>query len=147
MDVLNVTEKIFVDNSIVSSELHTYQPFVTSKFDYNDESRIPIQELDTYTLPCESFLYIEGKLTKEDGNPTTKIKIINNVIAFLLREIRYELNGVTIDSIRNVGLTSTIKGYLSSDINESSKLQNAGCFRKSDSRMTITEKDYLMLLE
>lgn len=140
MDILNVTEKLFIDNSIISSELHTYQPFVTSKFEYNDEIRIPIQELDTYTLPCESFLYIEGRLTKDDGTKATKLKFINNGVSFLFREIRYELNGVTVDSIRNVGLTSTIKGYLSFNTNESLKLQNAGWFPKSDYSMTVTEK-------
>lgn len=140
MDILNVTEKLFVDNSVISSELHTYQPFVTSKFEYNDEIRIPIQELDTYTLPCESFLYIEGKLTKDDGTKASKLAFINNGVSYLFREIRYELNGVTIDSIRNVGLTSTLKGYLSFNTNESLKLQNAGWFPKPGSAMTVTDK-------
>lgn len=140
MSVLNVTEKLFVDNSIISSELHTYQPFVTSKFDYNDEIRIPIQELDTYTLPCESFLYIEGRLTKDDGSKATKLTFINNGVSYLFREVRYEINGITIDSIRNVGLTSTMKGYLSFNTNESIKLQNAGWFPKAGSSMTVTEK-------
>ena len=140
MDILNVTEKVFVDNSIISSELHTYQPYITSKFEYNDEIRIPIQELDTYTLPSESFLYIEGKLTKEDGQKATKLKFINNGVCFLFREIRYELNGVTVDSNRNVGLTSTIKGYLSYNTNDSLKLQNAGWFPKSGEGINLSDK-------
>lgn len=128
MDILNVNESLHVDNSVVSSELHTYQPFISSKFDYNDEIRIPIQELDSYTLPSESVLYIEGSLTNEEGKYSKRLRFVNNGIAFLFREIRYELNGITIDSVRNVGLTSTIKGLASFNINESLKLQNAGWF-------------------
>lgn len=130
MDILNVMQQPLIDNSIVDLEYHNYQPFVTSKFDYNDEIRIPIQELDAYTLPCESMLYLEGKLTKEDGKPTTKLKFINNAFCYLFREIRYEMNGIVVDSNRNVGLTSTIKSYLSYNESESIKLQNAGWFPK-----------------
>ncbi|XP_030767698.1 uncharacterized protein LOC115891392 [Sitophilus oryzae] len=141
MSILNVNEKLYIDNSIVSSELHTYQPYISSKFDYNDEIRIPIQELDAYTLPSESLLYIEGKLTNTEGNYTKRLRFTNNGIAFLFREIRYELNGITIDALRNVGLASTLKGYLSSNTNESLKLQNAGWFphRKEEDRIIVDE--------
>ncbi|XP_030761186.1 uncharacterized protein LOC115886238 [Sitophilus oryzae] len=141
MDILNVTEKLYVDNSIVSTELHTYQPLISSKFDYNDEIRIPIQELDAYTLPSESLLYIEGALLNNEGKYTKKLKFVNNGIAFLFREIRFELNGVTIDSVRNVGLASTLKGYLSFNTNESIKLQNAGWFpdRKEGDRILVDD--------
>lgn len=130
MNILNVTEQPFLDNSITELEYHTYQPFVSSKFDYNDEIRIAIQELDAYTLPSQSLLYIEGNLTKEDGTAIDKLRFVNNAFSFLFREIRYELNGVVIDSVRNVGLTSTLKAYLSYNESESLKLQNAGWFPK-----------------
>ncbi|KAJ8956148.1 hypothetical protein NQ314_006766 [Rhamnusium bicolor] len=102
MDILNVTQQPLIDNSIIDFEYHNYQPFVTAKFDYNDEIRIPIQELDAYTLPSESLLYLEGNLTKDDGTPATKLKLINNAFSFLFREIRYEINGIVIDSTRNL---------------------------------------------
>ncbi|KAJ8913307.1 hypothetical protein NQ315_010975 [Exocentrus adspersus] len=131
MDILNITQPPLVDNSIIDLEYHNYQPFVTSTFEYNDEIRIPIQELDAYTLPCESILYLEGSLTTDDGKTPTKLKLINNAFAYIFREVRYELNGVVVDSTRNVGLTSTLKGYLSYNENESVKLQNAGWFPKT----------------
>ncbi|KAJ8969311.1 hypothetical protein NQ314_001812 [Rhamnusium bicolor] len=130
MDVLNVTEKLFVDNTIVSSQIHTYEPYLPSKLGYNDEIVIPIQEVDKFTLPCESFLYIEGILTKSDGTLSDKLKFINNGIPFLFKEIRYQLNGITVDSVRDVGLTSTLKAYLSYNSNDSIRLQNAGRFPK-----------------
>ncbi|KAJ8976358.1 hypothetical protein NQ317_011599 [Molorchus minor] len=130
MDILNVTQEPLIDNSIVDFEYHNYQAYITSKFDYNDEIRIPIQELDAYTLPSESQLYLEGSLTKEDHTPVTKLKMINNALSYIFREIRYEMNGIVVDSTRNVGLTSTLKGYLSFNESESVKLQNAGWFPK-----------------
>ncbi|KAJ8931581.1 hypothetical protein NQ314_015493 [Rhamnusium bicolor] len=45
-------------------------------------------------------------------------------------EIRYLLNGITVDSIRDVGLTSTLKAYLSYNSSDSVRLQNAGWFPK-----------------
>lgn len=129
MDILNITEKISYDNTIVNYQLHTYQPFVTSKYDLNDEIRIGIQELDTCTLPCESYLYIEGKLLVESTKKySNTLKFINNALAFLFREMRFELNGITIDSVRNVGITTTLKNYLSFNTNESKKLHNAGWY-------------------
>lgn len=140
-NILNVTQQLYVDNSIVNLELHTYQPFISSNFLNNDEIRIPIAEVETYTLPSESILYIEGKLTNVDDKYTKRLRFINNGIAFLFREIRYELNGVTIDSVRNVGLTSTLKNNLSLSKNESMKLENAGWFpyRKDDERILVDE--------
>ncbi|KAJ8953494.1 hypothetical protein NQ318_023615 [Aromia moschata] len=143
MDILNVMEQPLVDNSIVSWEYHNYLPYISSKFDYNDEIRIPIQELDAYTLPCESMLYLEGKLTKEDGNPATKLKLINNAFAFLFREIRFEMNGIIVDSNRNVGLTSTLKHYyLSFNEDECIKLDNAGWFPRDNRVLNIADNKF-----
>lgn len=64
MDILNVTEKILVDDSITNAEYHTHQPYAATTYNYNDEIRIPIQQQDMYTLPSQSNIYIEGKLTK-----------------------------------------------------------------------------------
>ncbi|KAJ8937100.1 hypothetical protein NQ318_013058 [Aromia moschata] len=130
MDLVNVTKQPFSDDAVQDYQFHTYQPCVAGNFDYNDEIRIPIQDLDAHTAPCNSYLYIEGKLAKADGTVPTKLEFINNGIAFIFREIRYELNGIVVDSVRNVGLVSTLKNYLSYNENESVVLQNAGWFPK-----------------
>ncbi|KAJ8915709.1 hypothetical protein NQ315_000643 [Exocentrus adspersus] len=142
MEILNVMEQPLVDNSIASWEYHNYQPFINSKFEYNDELRIPIQELDAYTLPCESMLYLEGKITQYDDKPATKLKLINNAFAFLFREIRYEMNGILIDSVRNVGLTSTLKNYLSYNEDESIGLENAGWYPRSTRVLDIVNNRF-----
>ncbi|XP_012062899.1 PREDICTED: LOW QUALITY PROTEIN: uncharacterized protein LOC105626202 [Atta cephalotes] len=91
-------------------ETHTYSPFANTTFGYSDEIRI--QQQDLYTLPYESFLYVEGKLTKNKAVQSAHVTLGNNCIAFIFDEIRYELNGVEIDRNRNVGITSTLKNYV-----------------------------------
>ncbi|KAJ8976758.1 hypothetical protein NQ317_003718 [Molorchus minor] len=100
----------------------------------------------TFTAPCNSYLYIEGKLMKSDGTVATKLQFINNGIAFLFRELRYELNGIVVDSVRNVGLVSTIKNYLSYNENESVLLQNAGWFpnKSANQKIMLTHLEILM---
>lgn len=140
MNVLNVNEKVLVDNSIVGAEFHTHQPY-TTRFENNDEIRIPIQE-DMSTLPSRSYLYVEGTVLKEDGKPSASGKFINNGIAYLFSEIRYEMNGVVVDSVTKVGLTTTMKAYLSHNSNESVKLQNAGWFPDGTSTLLDSKGNF-----
>ncbi|CAH1105295.1 unnamed protein product [Psylliodes chrysocephalus] len=140
MEVLHVTGQPFNDTTIDDYQFHTYQPFITGKLNYNDEIRIPIQDLDAYTLPLKSYLYIEGKLLTDAGKVPTKLQFINNAIAFLFRELRYEINSVVIDSVRDVGLVSTMKNYLSLNENESVLMQNAGWFPKEIKKLATDSK-------
>ncbi|XP_018403527.1 PREDICTED: uncharacterized protein LOC108780349, partial [Cyphomyrmex costatus] len=120
------------DDRIVKFEFHTYNPYANTTFGHSDEIRIPIQQQDLYTLPCESFLYIEGRLTvkkKDDETPTT---LGNNCISFMFDEIRYELNNVEIDRNGNVGITSTLKNYVSLTYDKSLIALNAGWNSRSD---------------
>jgi len=63
-DILNIKDEPIFDDRIDKIETHTYNPFANTSFEYNDEIRISIQQQDLYTLPYESFLYVERKLTK-----------------------------------------------------------------------------------
>ena len=124
MSVLNVGEKVLLDNAIANAEFHTHQPY-TSRFEHNDEIRIPVQE-DMCTLPSASHIYIEGKVLKEDNSPSKTVKFVNMGVAHLFSEIRYEMNGVVIDSTTKVGSTAIMKGYVSCTIADSIVWQNAG---------------------
>ncbi|KAJ8959450.1 hypothetical protein NQ318_022143 [Aromia moschata] len=131
-ELLDVTDKPYNDVSIENYQYHFYQPTTSGTINYNDEVRIAIQDLEANTVPCDSYLYVEGKLTKDDDGITTQLEFINNAVAYLFKEIRYELNGTVIDSVRDVGLVSTLKGYLSYTPNESSLLENAGWVAKKN---------------
>ncbi|KYQ58434.1 hypothetical protein ALC60_02574 [Trachymyrmex zeteki] len=124
-NILNVKDDLIFDDHIVKIETHTYNPFANTTFEYNDEIRIPIQQQDLYTLPYGSFLYVEGKLTKNRVVEGANVVLENNCIAFLFDEI-YELNGVEIDRNRNVGITSTLKNYLTVSFDRSVILRNVG---------------------
>jgi len=138
-DILSIGGEPVFDERIVKIEIHTYNPYANTTFGYNDEIRIPIQQQDLYTLPCESFLYVEGKfMPRPRGTAATatttatatpaevRLRRANNCVAFMFDEIRYELNGVEIDRCRNVGITSTIKNYVSLTDERSRTLKNAG---------------------
>lgn len=115
MSILNLTEPLVFDNSIESFEYHSYKPYVTS-FNFNDEVRIPINQQDLYVLPSASSLYIEGTITAFNRETKAEVKSVlftNNPILHLFQDIRYELNGIEIDKIKNAGVTTTIKSLVS----------------------------------
>lgn len=126
-DILNVSQGVSYDNSITKCEYHSYSPFLNS-FNNSDEIRIAIQHQDLYVLPSESFLYIEGALTKTDGTISADSTLTNNSMAFLFEEGRYELNGVEIDKTKNLGITTTLKNLSSLNDNESRMLFNSSWF-------------------
>src|SRR5436190_22358616 len=121
-DILNIGGEPIFDERIIKIETHTYNPYANTTFGHSDEIRIPIQHQDLYTLPCKSFLYIEGKIigTKKKDNDVSQAVLQNNCVAFMFDEIRYELDGVEIDRNRNVGITSTLKNYVSLKIGRAS---------------------------
>ncbi|XP_066583150.1 uncharacterized protein [Prorops nasuta] len=112
IDILDIQESPVLDNRITKIEIHGYNPYANTNLRNNDEIRIPIQHQDLYILPSQSFLYIEGKVTRTDEDKD-EVYLDNNCMAFLFDEIRYELDGVEIDQCRNVGITTSIKNYLS----------------------------------
>ncbi|XP_043262524.1 uncharacterized protein LOC122403218 [Colletes gigas] len=131
-NILNIGGKPIFDDSIVKMETHTYNPYANTTFGHSDEIRIPIQQQDLCTLPSESFLYVEGRFTVRKPNKELEAYLGNNCVAFMFDEIRYELNGVEIDRNRNVGITSTIKTFVSSTFDKSLILRNAGWVTQSN---------------
>ncbi|XP_070165274.1 uncharacterized protein [Polyergus mexicanus] len=129
-DILSIGGEPIFDDRIVKIETHTYNPYANTTFANSDEIRIPIQQQDLYTLPCDSFLYVEGRIkSKKAPSAQEEIasvtRLVNNCAAFMFEEIRDELDGVEIDRNRNVGITSTIKNYASLTVERSKILKNA----------------------
>lgn len=126
MNILDVTSNaIYDDENIIRYEYHSLAPYASSTFSNNDEIRIPVHQQDIYTLPCESYLYIEGKLAGEDAKFNENIKLISNGIAFLFDEIRYEICGKEVDRVKNAGITSTMKNILTFKPSEANMIINA----------------------
>lgn len=120
MNILDITSSPAYDNTIDGIEYHSYKPYVTS-FNRNDEIRIPINQQDLYILPSASTLYLEGTVNiikKDTKLKVTAVEFTNNPLLFLFQDIRYELNGVEIDRIKNAGMTTTMKSLVSFNENE-----------------------------
>lgn len=125
--ILSIDQAPLFEDSITHIEYHTHNPYASTRYGINDEIRICIQHQDLFTLPAESFLYIEGKWNKKAGvTAELNVNLVNNGLPFLFEEIRYELAGVEVDRTKNVGITSTIKTFLSINAQDSKAMYNAG---------------------
>ncbi|XP_024867147.1 uncharacterized protein LOC112451628 [Temnothorax curvispinosus] len=132
-DILSIGGESIFDERIVGIKTHTYNPYVNTTFGHNDEIRIPIQQQDLYTLPCDSFLYVEGRLYRRRGDVGGEGPL----------KIRYELDGVEIDRCKNVGITSTIKNYVSLTAERARRLQNAGwCYPTNESNLNSPSRQF-----
>ncbi|XP_029672799.1 uncharacterized protein LOC115241269 [Formica exsecta] len=115
-DILSIGGEPVFDDRIVKIAIHTYNPYANTT---------------SVHVTVRDFLYIEGRLESKKSSgakeeSTLMVRLVNNCAAFMFEEIRYKLDGVEIDRNRNVGMTSTIKNYVSLTTERNSILQNAG---------------------
>lgn len=123
---LDVTAGYVDDCKITQMQYRSFSPYSHTAMSNNDEIRISIQNMDAYTLPCESFIYIEGKIIKPvDVTTPNEYYFTNNGLAFLFSEMRYELNGNEIQKLKSPGISTCMKGYCSYSVNDLFELQNA----------------------
>lgn len=119
MSIVDITTPVTFDDTIISKEYHTYLPYASTSYKNNDEIRIPVFNQDSYTLPSESFLVVEGNILHADSTATAVKAISNdtyivaNGFAHLFSDIRYELNGIIVDQTKNPGIATTMKGWCS----------------------------------
>lgn len=98
------------DVAIIKKQFHSYSPY-TSTYGSNDEVRIAIQSQDLYVLPSESYVFMEVEVArKADANYAAVVGTwAPNAEGFLFSEMRYEINNVEIDRIKNPGITTPMK--------------------------------------
>ena len=109
--ILRITEPILNDDSIDKYEYFEYNPIVGINLNNIGDIRINIESQDIFTHPSESFLLIEGRLTRANGADyanTDNISITNNAMMYLFRDIRYELSGQEIEKVNYVGHATTM---------------------------------------
>ena len=113
--ILRITDSILNDDSIDKYEYFEYLPITGANLDNIGDIRINIESQDIFTHPSESFLLIEGRLTKADGTAyanADNISLTNNAMMYLFRDIRYELSGHEIEKVNYVGYATTMLGLL-----------------------------------
>ena len=77
--------------------------------------RINIETQDPFTHPSESFLIIEGCLTKDDGTAYVNADVIsltNNGMMYLFKTNKYQLSGQEIETVMYPGQATTMLGLL-----------------------------------
>ena len=123
-DILQITEDIPVDDSIYEYEYKEYNPIVGTNLN-RGSIVLTIESQDIYTHPAESFLVIDGRLTRRnppgapanpldplafaDANITT---LINNAMMYLFSDVRYYLASHEIEVLQNPGHATTMLGLL-----------------------------------
>ena len=114
--ILRITDPIPSNNSIDKYEYFECEPVVgTNLNNSGGDIRLYIETQDIFTHPNESFLLIEGCLTKANGTANAdadKISLTNNAMMHLFRAIRYELSGQEIEKINFQGQAITMSGLL-----------------------------------
>ena len=103
MDILRITDPIPKDDSIQSYGYFEY-PTIAGNNLYNSggDIRIEIETQDLYTHPNESYLLIEGRLTKADGTAyanADNVSLTNNAMMHLFKNIKYQLSGQVTEDI------------------------------------------------
>ena len=115
--ILRITDSILIDNSIEKYEDIVYEPIVGANLNTDGQDiRLTIKTQDIFTHPSESFLIIEGKLTKEADDTVygdnDRITLTNNGLMHLFKRIRYGLSGQEIETVAHPGQATTMLGLL-----------------------------------
>lgn len=109
-EILSVGSMPVQDNATTKKQFHAYSPY-TSSYGPNDKVRIAIQSQDLYILPSESYIIMEVAVARREGaaHAAVAAQWSWNPAAYLFSEMRYEINNVEIDRVKNPGLTSNMK--------------------------------------
>lgn len=121
---LDVSAPYVNETPIQEMFMHSFLPFSNSALNNGDEIRIAIQNRDSYTLPSDSFIYIEGSITKP-ADMKTEVNIAHNGLTSLFNEMKYEINSVEVQRVKKPGVCSIMKGYCSYTPADINFLQNA----------------------
>ena len=116
MDILNITQKPEYDESVERYEYHRYEPITGTGLNRPSEIRINVETQDLFTHPSESYLVFDGKLvTNADDAAYADADVItltNNAMMHLFNNMKYQLSGQEIESLRHPGQATTMLGRL-----------------------------------
>ena len=114
--ILKINEPITGETSIGEYEYFEYGTIVgTNLNNSGGDFRTTIETQDIFTHPSESFLSIEGQLTKEDDtlyDNDDLISLTNNGMMYLFKNIKYHLSEKVIEEVPYLGQATTMLGLL-----------------------------------
>ena len=116
MDILNITEKSEIDQSMEQYEYHSYEPITGTDLNRPGEIRINIETEDLFTHPSESYLVFDRKLVKNADDAVYPdvdvITLTYNAMMHLFNNIKYQLSGQEIERLFHLGQATTMLGLL-----------------------------------
>ena len=126
-DILRITDPVITDESISEYEHLEYNPIAGTNLNDGGDITITIELQDVFSHPSESFLLIEGELTKNDGTRyanADEATLTNNGMMYLFKRIRYDLAEKVIETIQHLGQTTSMLRLLKypNDFSKSSGL-------------------------
>ncbi|VVC36738.1 Hypothetical protein CINCED_3A006253 [Cinara cedri] len=123
---LNMTEGYVDDCKITQMQYHSFLPYPSSAMSCNDDIRMSIQNMDAYTRPCESYIFIVAKVIKTSTTGIQgTVNFTNDGLPFSFSEMRYDVNDMTIQNLKTSGIASCLKCYGSHTRDDLYELQNA----------------------
>jgi len=116
MNIINITQKPEIDESVERYEFHGYEPITGTDLNRPGEVRINIETQDLFTHPSESYLVFDGKLVKNADDAAyvnaDMITLTNNAMMHLFNNIKYQHSGQEIESLFHPGQATTMLGLL-----------------------------------
>src|SRR5260221_13497595 len=114
---LELDKSFEYDESIERFQYRVYYPLQGTPVNNNvQEIRIQILNEDIWTLPCKSFLYIEGQLldsvTNQPYAANTLVSLQNNAMMYLFSEARYHIGDHEVERFQYPGQTTIIDALL-----------------------------------
>lgn len=144
-DILSVGSLPVQDGTIIRKQYHTYSPY-TSSFNKNDEVRIAINAQDLFVLPSESYILVEARMTLKSTDPNSQQVGVYPTLTpcTFFSEVRYEINNIEVDRIKNTALTSLLKTYTA--LPQSSYRSYKQCTYLDGQNITIGTRQFLIPL-
>ena len=141
--IFRITEPITINEDIEKYKHFACQPVVETNLNNSGGAiRIYIENKDIFTHLSESFLLVEGRLTKGNGGDygaDDHVSLANNSMMYLFKDMRYELSGQEMEKIANLGQATTMLGLLKypDDFSKSKGLNQ--CWYKDTLRTAETQ--------
>lgn len=113
-DILRFTDTSLIYDEIEKHELRRYER-VAGTILNTGEIHIVIEQQDPFSHPSRSYLVLEGRLMRTNGDAHANadaVAIANNGLMYLLSQISYSLTCREFDRVYHPGQAKTMLGLL-----------------------------------
>lgn len=113
---LVLKKPVLYDSSIIDISWIAQDPQVGVDINSNTTTRITINPTGDFLKPCDSYLYVEGKITMNDGsairpiirNIWPNVALQNNFFPFMYNTMTYTINDIELENFTAPGQCTTM---------------------------------------